>query len=274
MSTARNILGRRRSAYRVTAALLLSLMVNGAIFAVAPLLLDRGISPLLSPHALLNLMMPLRPKPPEPEVEEPEVPVELPKLELLPMEVETEPPPSPEIAPPELEIPEMEVSPVTPPTPLLEQTAPEMPVLEIDMKSLPAASVPIAVNVSPAMAKNPQIKHPTPATPTAATAPAVIENREYGIGEVDAGPTALGQALPPYPRRARRRGIEGWVKVRFVITKKGRVRNLSVLSESPKGVFHKTVLKTVPNWRFKPAKKNGQPVDLWVEQTINFKLDR
>ncbi|HKI48649.1 MAG TPA: energy transducer TonB, partial [Desulfobacteria bacterium] len=148
--------------------------------------------------------------------------------------------------------------PLSPPTP-------EMPNLKIDMKSLSAASVPIAVNVHPTLGKTPQMQQP---------APSITENRPYGIGEVDSKPGILGQALPPYPHRARRRGVEGWVKVRFLITADGRVRSLSVLQDSPKGVFVKTVLNTVPRWRFRPAKKNGRPVDVWVEQTINFKLDR
>ena len=247
--------------YRVTGALFLSLLVNGAIFAVAPLLLDRGVLPLFSPHALLNLMLPHRPEPVEPEEEPPDTLEELPKLEIVPLEMDTEPPPPPEITPPELKMPEMETSPQTPPTPLPDQKTPDMP----DLRPLKTASVPIAVNVHPTVAKKSETKH---------AAPTGVENRAYGIGEVDSAPGALGQALPPYPRRARRRGIEGWVKVRFLITKDGRVRDLSVIEESPAGVFHKSVLRTVPKWRFRPAKKYGQPVDVWVEQTINFKLDQ
>ena len=253
--------------YRVTTALMLSLLVNVAIFAVAPLLLDRHVMPVFSRYTLLNLMMPSQPKPPEPDIEKPELPEELPQLELTPMEMEMEeePPAPPEMAPPELEMPPTEVPPQTPPSPSLDQATPEVPVLEIDMKSLSAASLPIAVKVHPTSGKSPQMQQP---------APKVTENRPYGIGEVDSKPGILGQGLPPYPRRARRRGIEGWVKVRFLITAKGSVRDLSILQESPKGVFHGTVMNTVPRWRFRPAKKNGRPVDVWVEQTINFRLDR
>jgi outer membrane biosynthesis protein TonB len=83
------------------------------------------------------------------------------------------------------------------------------------MKSLSAASVPIAVNAQPTLGKTPEMRQP---------APSLTENRPYGIGEVDSKPGILGQALPPYPHRARRRGVEGWVKVRFLITAEGRVR--------------------------------------------------
>ncbi|EFK12222.1 TonB-dependent receptor [delta proteobacterium NaphS2] len=249
----------------MTAALFLSMLVNGAIFAVGPFLLDRRVLPLFSPHALLNLMMPIRPERPDPEEEQPDTLEELPKLEIIPLEMDTEPPPPPEITPPELKMPEMEPPPQTPPSPLPDQKTSDMPDLEIALKPLKTASVPIAANVHPTVAEKSE---------TTRGAPTDVENRVYGIGEVDSAPRALGQALPPYPRVARRRGIEGWVKVRFLITKDGKVRNLSVIEESPAGVFHKTVLRTVPEWRFRPARKQGEPVDVWVEQTINFKLDQ
>ncbi len=266
MSVARGIPKTDRPVYRTAVALILSLLVNGAIFTIAPVLLDKRVLSEFSRHALLNLMMPLRPKMLEPEIDEPELLEELPQLELVPMESEipAELPDPPELAPPELEIPEMEVPPLTPPTPV-DRTTPEVPTLEIDMKSLSASSVPLAVNVPRTIAKAPAMQQ---------TAPRMAENREYSMGEVDSKPGALGQALPPYPRRARRRGTEGWVKVRFLVTKDGQVRNLSVLQESPTGVFHKTVMNTVPRWRFKPARKDGRSVDVWVEQTINFRLEK
>jgi periplasmic protein TonB len=260
VSASPGILETNRPFCRVAVALVLSLIVNVAIFAVAPVLLDQRVIPDFSRHTLLNLMMPLRPKMLEPEIDEPELLEELPQLELVPMESEipAELPDPPELAPPELEIPEMEVPPLSPPTP-------EVPTPEIDVKSLSASSVPLAVNVPRTIAKAPVMQQ---------TAPKMAENREYSMGEVDSKPGALGQALPPYPRRARRRGTEGWVKVRFLVTKDGRVRNLTILQESPTGVFHKTVMKTVPRWRFKPARKDGQSVDVWVKQTINFRLEK
>ena len=260
------ILKTDRRVYRASVALILSLVVNAAIFAVAPVLLDKRVISKFSKHALLNLMMPLRPKILEPNMDEPELLEELPQLELAPMEaeMETELPKPPEITPPELEMPEMEIPPLQPPTPV-DQTIPEVPTLEIDMKSLSASSVPLAVNVPRTVANAPNIQQDTRG---------VASNQEYTVGDVDSVPGALGQALPPYPRRARRRGIEGWVKVRFLVTKDGRVRNLTVLQESPSRVFHKTVMNTVPRWRFKPARKDGHPVNVWVEQTINFKLEK
>ena len=88
MSASPGILETNRPFCRVAVALVLSLIVNVAIFAVAPVLLDQRVIPEFSRHALLNLMMPLRPKTPEPEIDPPELLEELPQLELAPMETE------------------------------------------------------------------------------------------------------------------------------------------------------------------------------------------
>ena len=85
----------------------------------------------------------------------------------------------------------------------------------------------------------------------------IKKNGGYSLAQVDAAPRAMNQTLPRYPRRARQRNIEGWVKVRFLVDKEGRVRNLRILKESPSGVFHKTVMETAPRWRFSPATKEG-----------------
>ena len=270
MSVARVILKTDRPTFRAATALILSLLVNAAIFAVAPVLLDKRVIGKFSRHALLNLTMPLRPELPEPDVDEPELLEELPQLQLAPMETENEKelPEPPELEPPEPETPEMEVPPLTPPTPA-DPKLPEAPTLQMDIKSLAPSSVPLAVNVPRTVAKVPNVIQ-DPIQDTRGKS----ENPEYSIGDVDSKPGLLGQALPPYPRRARRRQIEGWVKVRFLVTKDGSVENLTVLQESPTRVFRRTVMKTVPRWRFKPARKSGKSVDVWVEQTINFKLEK
>jgi protein TonB len=110
-----------------------------------------------------------------------------------------------------------------------------------------------------------------PAHTGAAHAP--VRQRGYEIGQVDVAPKAVGQSLPAYPRKARRMGIEGWVKVRFLVNKEGGVEHLKILEESPVDIFYKAVMSTVPGWRFRPAQKEGKAVDVWVDQTIKFKME-
>ncbi|WP_373497926.1 energy transducer TonB, partial [Desulfococcus sp.] len=115
-----------------------------------------------------------------------------------------------------------------------------------------------------------------PRWPTAPPAAAPVETgggRGYAMDQVDTVPSVVGQPRPAYPYRARRRNIEGWVKIRFLVDRNGRVHDLTILSSSPKDVFDAAVREAVPRWRFRAGIKSGRPVDVWVETTIQFKLD-
>lgn len=52
-------------------------------------------------------------------------------------------------------------------------------------------------------------------------------------------------AKPKYPESARRRGIEGEVKVRYQVDLSGRVVNPTILNASPEGVFDKSVIRAL-----------------------------
>ena len=95
----------------------------------------------------------------------------------------------------------------------------------------------------------------------------------YEIGEIDRPLVPLAQVPPVYPMRARRMGIEGWVKVRFVVEEDGRVGDVKILGSSPKNIFENTVIRCVSSWRFKPGTVEGVPVSTWVETTIRFDLE-
>ncbi|MCD6300309.1 MAG: energy transducer TonB [Dehalococcoidales bacterium] len=95
----------------------------------------------------------------------------------------------------------------------------------------------------------------------------------YGIGEIDHPLTPLVQVRPMYPMRARRRGIEGWVKVRFIVNEEGRVDDISILESHPRKIFDRPVIRCVSAWRFTPGTVEGVPVNTWVETTIRFDLE-
>ena len=80
--------------------------------------------------------------------------------------------------------------------------------------------------------------------------------------------------MPPvYPPSAKRRGIEGWVKVRFVVNPRGEVQDVSIVDAKPPGVFDDSVTRCVFGWRFQPGTVDGTPVSAWVETTVRFELE-
>lgn len=95
----------------------------------------------------------------------------------------------------------------------------------------------------------------------------------FSTAELDQPLQALVRMPASYPMRARRLGIEGWVKVEFIVTKEGRVRDVKVVEAQPKGVFESSVTRSVSQYRFKPGTVDGGTVEVRVVTTIRFKME-
>ena len=91
-----------------------------------------------------------------------------------------------------------------------------------------------------------------------------------------ASPRDVGQLQPAsrvnpsYPMRARRRGLEGYVEVSFIIQPDGRVDtdSLRVIDADPANVFDRAVEEAVSRWRFPPADDVRR-----ATQRIQFQLE-
>lgn len=95
----------------------------------------------------------------------------------------------------------------------------------------------------------------------------------FSVGQLDAPLTVLARIPPVYPMRARRRGIEGWVKITFVVDETGIVENITIIEAQPPGLFDQSVQRCVGSWRFRPGTVEGLPVKTKVETTIRFELE-
>jgi protein TonB len=84
-------------------------------------------------------------------------------------------------------------------------------------------------------------------------------------------PVAVERVVPEYPGIARDAGLEGRVRVRLFVGVDGRVRRAEVVG--PDSVFDRAALDAVRQWVFTPAKANGHPVGVWIDQPIVFRLD-
>lgn len=93
-----------------------------------------------------------------------------------------------------------------------------------------------------------------------------------------AEPTLSGGKLiervePDYPRSARQRGLNGSVKVAFLVTPDGGVREIKVIDESPRGLdFAESAREAIERWRFEPFRQEGEPVERHVQMEISFDL--
>jgi protein TonB len=89
---------------------------------------------------------------------------------------------------------------------------------------------------------------------------------------VDVPPRPLARQAPPYPPRARAKGLEGAVTLNLLVGANGEVLDVRVLDASPPGVFEDAAVATVRSWRFQPALYRGQQVKVWARQVLRFDL--
>ena len=86
-------------------------------------------------------------------------------------------------------------------------------------------------------------------------------------------PRIVHQTRPEYPKALRLLLSQGRVVVSSVIGKDGRPRQPVIVDAQGGGASMRYVaLETVGQWRFEPAKLDGQPVAVYYVLTISFKI--
>ncbi len=179
------------------------------------------------------------------------------------------------------------------------QTAPT-PIEEAQQPALLASSQPspatLHASASPATvteAKNPaaiiSANSPSPvsqpsvgtispsAAPTSASTlpslPLGIDTTWYLARQVDTQPRAMGRIEPAYPEEARKRNLEGTLKLMLKIDDLGRVQSAEVVEANPSGVFDEAALGAFRKARFQPAMKDGRPVRYQAYIRVDFNLE-
>ncbi len=84
--------------------------------------------------------------------------------------------------------------------------------------------------------------------------------------------TTLSRIPPRYPYSALQRGQEGWVKLTFIVTEQGTVRDPDVLDAAPKGTFDKAAIEAVSRWRFRPVIEDGEAQSVRAIVNIDFEI--
>jgi len=86
----------------------------------------------------------------------------------------------------------------------------------------------------------------------------------------DTRPVRLaGWVKPNYTEKARNNKVSGTVSMRVLVGADGTVKQVEVIRGLPDGLNEEAV-KSVQQMRFKPATKNGQPVDFWITMEASF----
>jgi TonB family protein len=76
---------------------------------------------------------------------------------------------------------------------------------------------------------------------------------------------------PEYSEQARRKKIEGVVTLSVTVTTDGTTRDIKIQKGLGYGLDEKAV-EVVSRWKFKPALKDGEPIDKEIAVEVNFRL--
>ena len=88
---------------------------------------------------------------------------------------------------------------------------------------------------------------------------------------LEATPRAVKKVPPRYPDEAKRKRIEGAVRMEFVVTPDGRVERLHVIDGPP--LIRDAAMEAVKQWKYEPAKRSGTAVPFAMLFTMTFRLN-
>lgn len=83
---------------------------------------------------------------------------------------------------------------------------------------------------------------------------------------------ALDNPRIDYPMLANIRGVEGRVTVRVEVLSDGRPGKIWLKQSSGSGILDQNAQEQLKQWRFVPARKNGQPVPAWIDVPVLYRL--
>jgi len=101
----------------------------------------------------------------------------------------------------------------------------------------------------------------------------VWRGRAAGDPNPDGDVIPIVRIAPQYPRQALLEGIEGWVRLEFVINPDGTVADPAVTDAEPPRIFNTSAMRAILRWKFKPRIVDGKPVPRRGAQIIEFKLE-
>lgn len=96
----------------------------------------------------------------------------------------------------------------------------------------------------------------------------------FGGGMSDRGALPLVRVEPQYPPQAARRGLEGWVQLRFNVSTTGSVKD-AVVVKSSSSLFDRAAIQAVNKWKYQPQMQGGTAMETRdIEVVLRFELEK
>ncbi|MBV8205840.1 MAG: energy transducer TonB [Acidobacteria bacterium] len=93
----------------------------------------------------------------------------------------------------------------------------------------------------------------------------------FSVGGGVSAPRGIYMPDPDYSEEARKAKYQGVVTLWLIVDQNGRPRDIKVSRSLGMGLDQKAI-EAVRNWKFEPAKKDGQPVAVQINVEVNFHL--
>jgi periplasmic protein TonB len=93
----------------------------------------------------------------------------------------------------------------------------------------------------------------------------------YRVGGGVSAPKVVYDPDPEYSEEARKAKFQGTVVLWLVVSPDGKPQQIRVTRALGMGLDEKAI-EAVRQWRFEPAKKDGQPVPVQINVEVNFRL--
>lgn len=90
--------------------------------------------------------------------------------------------------------------------------------------------------------------------------------------DASADPRFAREFQPDYPAGERRLGNEGRVEIRVLIGVDGRVKQVERVSAASEAFWLATQRQALGRWRFRPATRDGVPIESWRTMTVRFEM--
>ena len=94
----------------------------------------------------------------------------------------------------------------------------------------------------------------------------------YRVGGAVSPPTVLTHVRPSYTEEALHTGIQGSVMLELIVRENGVPDTIRVVRSLDPGGLDVKAVEAVRQWRFRPGRIDGAPVDVLVTVMVNFHL--
>ena len=107
----------------------------------------------------------------------------------------------------------------------------------------------------------------------AANTPAASAPSKPAVQQVvSTDPVMTKYVQPRFPTQAQRTRTQGWVVVGYTVDTDGNVSGARVVDAQPRHLFDREAINAVERWKYKPATRDGTPVEAKLQRKIEFKL--